>query len=120
MRLVEKAQSKPQWKDKAAGGGHGRGPARAPLVLKILAAVRHLGKGHDPETLEEAAQISEAALRTFIGEFKKWLATDLFAELVRLPTEEELRRSLAVYERLGLPGCYGEFDGVHLEWDKWL
>jgi len=44
-------------------------------VLKVLAALRHLGKGIDPETIEEAAQIGEATLRAFILQFVEWLGT---------------------------------------------
>ena len=33
------ADSKPKWADKTAGRGHGRGQARKPLILKVLAAL---------------------------------------------------------------------------------
>ena len=38
---------------------------------------------------------------------------------VKLPeTERELRHVVGLYERIGLPGCCGSVDCVHLVWDK--
>ena len=38
---------------------------------------------------------------------------------VRLPeTEMEMRHVVGLYERIGLPGCVGSVDCVHLVWDK--
>ena len=49
MALVSEAQPNPAWRDKPSGTGHGRGPARHPLVLKVLAALRHLAEVGDDE-----------------------------------------------------------------------
>ena len=38
-KLMAAAQRKPEWADKPAGQGNGRGPARHPLILKVLAAL---------------------------------------------------------------------------------
>ena len=65
MQLVKEAQADPQWCDKAVGDA-GRGASRHPLVIKVLAALRHLGKGIDAETLEDGAQISQSTLKVFI------------------------------------------------------
>ena len=43
--LVAEAQKVPEFKDKPAGVGHGRGPPRHPLLIKVLAALRCLAKG---------------------------------------------------------------------------
>ena len=37
--LVAEASKQSRWADKPPGPGHGRGPARAPLVLKVMAAL---------------------------------------------------------------------------------
>ena len=78
--LIDKAQAVDVWKDKPAGAGHGRGPARHPLLIKVLAALRCLAKGVDVEGVEDAAHMSCATLKTFVPAFIRWLATDIFAD----------------------------------------
>ena len=53
-RIVAEAQHVAKWKDKPPGAGNGRGPPRHPLVIKVLAALRHLAKGVDPDDLEDS------------------------------------------------------------------
>ena len=73
-KLVEEAQSVPEFKDKPPGPGNGRGQPRHPLLIKVLAALRCLAKGVDVEDVEDAAHISESCLRTFVPAFIAWLA----------------------------------------------
>jgi len=115
MELVERAQTNPEFSD---GGGEKSGRKRHPLVLKVLAALRHLGKGLDAESLEEVAMISETVLKTFIPKFLKWLVDTMYEKWVQLPEGTKLARSLAVYERLGFPGAFCSADGVHVPWDR--
>ena len=116
--LVERAQAVDEWKDKPAGPGHGRGPARFPLMIKVLAALRCLAKGVDVDGVEEAAHISTSSLKVFVPAFIRWLAKEIFPEAVRLPEGEHLQGSLRVFARLGFPGAYCLADGVHLFWDR--
>jgi hypothetical protein len=117
-KLVTEAQKVDKWCDKPTGGGHGRGPGRHPLVLKVLAVLRHLGKGMDPESLEDGAQISCSTLQVFIPEFIRWMATTLYQQHVREPQGDHLKSSMKVYETLGFPGAYCSADGVHVPWDR--
>ena len=68
------ADRKPKWAGKTAGRSHRRGHARKPLILKVLAALRHVAKGHDYESLEAESGVSTSVLKTFIPAFLKWLA----------------------------------------------
>ena len=115
--LMVQAQKVDEWRDKPVGLGHGRGPARHPLILKVLAALRHMAKGLDPDDLEDVARISESTLRAFIKQFVKWLSVEMYPLHVKLPDAAKLRASLKVYAKLGTPGAYCETDGVHLEWE---
>ena len=103
-KLVTEASKQPKWGDKPFGPGHGRGPARAPLVLKVLAALVYLGKGAGYEELETLSQVSVPTLQKFIPSFLKWLATTEFSKHVYLPHGQTLDSALHVYERLGSPG----------------
>ena len=60
------------------GGGHGRGWPRHPLIMKVLAALRHLGKGDDFESLEDQCQISETVLKTFVPKFTSWFKATIW------------------------------------------
>ena len=53
--------------------GNGRGHGRYPLILKMLAGLRCLGKGVDPEDVADQAHISPSALKTFVPKFIQWL-----------------------------------------------
>ena len=116
--LVLEASKQPKWGDKPPGPGHGRGPARAPLLLKVLAALSYLGKGCDMVDLEDLAHISVSTLQVFIPAFLKWLAHDEFAKHVHLPHGDALDKAMAVYARLGAPGACASADGVHVPWNN--
>ena len=115
--VIEEAQKVDKWRDKPGGIGNGRGQARNPLLLKVLAALRHLCKGIDAETLEDVALISESSLDVFFREFINWMATVMYPKYIKLPDAAKLKASTEVYAALGFPGAYCETDGVHLEWD---
>tara|TARA_B110000046_G_scaffold90116_1_gene98147 strand:- start:388 stop:1953 length:1566 start_codon:yes stop_codon:yes gene_type:complete len=116
-KLVAEAQKESQFADKPAGSGNGRGPPRHPLIMKVLAALRCLAKGVDPEGVADAAHLSEGVLNKFIPSFIKWLGTKVYDKWVTLPEGEELEHALGVFTRLGFPGAYCNTDGVHLSWD---
>ena len=103
-KLVDAAQLVEQWTDKETGQGLGRGPARHPLMLKVLAALRCLGKGCDPESQEDGSHISASCLKVFVPAFVRWLADDVFKRSVYLPEGQDLQDSLAVFSKLGFPG----------------
>jgi hypothetical protein len=112
-KLLAQASRKPEWKDKPKGAGNGRGPPRHPLILKLLAALRHLAKGHDPDDLEDVARISAPVLRTFIKQFVDWLSEELYPDYVKLPDAAKLRA------RTGLGGCLRGGRGGHQRTQVW-
>ena len=114
--IMVQAKLVPEFADKPQGGGHGRGPSRHPLIIKVLAALRHLAKGDDYDSLEDAAQISASTLRAFTLKFLQWFKTTIYPVQVTKPTGAHLSNSMAAYTRLGFPGAYCEIDGVHIHW----
>ena len=81
-----------RWDDRV----HSKGPKRAPLILKVLAALSYLGKASDLETLEELACISTSTLKRFVPDFCAWLASPaVYSKWVRLPTGARLDASLS-------------------------
>ena len=116
-KIMAEAQEHAPFADKAEGPSHGRGPGRHPLIIKVLAALRYLGKGVDYDTLEEMAHVSASLLKKFIPKFIDWYLVTFYPSQVYLPEGEELERNLKVYEKLGTPGAYAETDGTHVAWD---
>ena len=71
--VVAELQKLRSFKDKSKGMGHGRGPPRHPLQIKVLACLRMLGKGMDYDTVCEGACISEPVIKKFFLTFIQWL-----------------------------------------------
>ena len=93
----------------------GIGRPSAPLELKILGVLRVLGRGMCFDGIAELTNISEEAIRIFFHSFCKNFSTELFSTYCKSPeTDEEIKKVTNVYERLGLPGCVGSTDCVHI------
>ena len=86
------------------------------MILKVLAALRCLGKSVGVEDVEDAAHISAQCLQVFVPRFIRWMAEMVYPTVVKLPEGGHLQESLHVYARLGFPGAYCDTDGVHLSW----
>ena len=77
------------------------GRPSAPLELKVLAALRVLGRGECFDTCEELSGISSSCLTAFFHRFIHWLAQQ-YPTWVRLPTtDREIERVLRQYDLLG-------------------
>ena len=89
------------------------------LELLVLASLRLLGSGCTFDLAEELTNVNSNTIRDFFQKkFCKW-GRELSKKMVRLPVEEEeMRHVVGLYERIGLPGCVGSVDSVHLVWDK--
>jgi hypothetical protein len=91
----------------------------APLELKVLGLLRVLGRGYCFDGIEELSYISAEINRVF---FHKWC--DLFSKKYYTiycnppETAEEIQKTMDVYARLGLPGCIGSTDCVHIRWER--
>lgn len=94
------------------------GQTAAPLELKMLGVLRVLGRGYCFDGIEELNFISAESNRVF---FHKWcdLFTKKYYSIYCNPPEspEEIAATMAVYNRLGLPGCIGSTDCVHIRWE---
>ena len=112
--IVARARLEPQFADKAKK----RGLPKHPLLLKVAAWLRILGKGWDFDTAEEAAHIGTDTLRVFFHNFSTWFVQTYYAEWVKWPEGEELQQMLSTYANLGMPGAVASTDGVHVPWNN--
>ncbi len=94
------------------------GRASAPLYLKLLSAMRVMGRGECFDTCYELTNINPETLRTFFHKFVEYVAA-LYPEYVKAPeTDTEIRWVMEQYKRLGFPGCLGSIDCVHIHWER--
>jgi Plant transposon protein len=95
------------------------GRSAAPLELKILGVLRVLGRGYCFDGIEELCFISREVIRTFFHAWCERFSKKYFPIYCNPPTtQEEIQRTLAVYNRLGFPGCIGSTDCVHIIWER--
>lgn len=94
-----------------------------PLELKILGVLRIIGRNWCLDDVCEASLISERTMSRFFHEFCQVFVRHFWNRYVKTPNGDDLDEMLSVYAKLGLPGCVGSIDCVHLKWDKcpvWL
>ena len=84
--------------------------------LRLLNCVlRVVGRGMCFDSIAELTNISEEAIRVFFHSFCRNFATELFSKYCKSPdSDEEIKKVTDVYEKLGLPGCVGSTDCVHI------
>ena len=91
----------------------------APLELKILGVLRVLGRGYCFDGIEELCFISAEVIRVFFHKFTRLFSVKLFLIYCNAPlSEDEIERTMKIYRRLGLPGCIGSVDCVHIRWER--
>ena len=88
-----------------------------PLELKILGALRVLGRGSVFDDIAEITFASESLHEEFFHQFCCKIVT-LYDQFVYAPrTSVELARVESVYRQMGFPGCVGSIDCVHVAWE---
>jgi len=89
------------------------------LQVKMLCVFRLLGSGGDFTCVFDGSKIDEQTVRKFFYRFNLMFARSLYREWVHPPcTEQDVKETLSIYERLGLPGAIGSTDCFHLFWDR--
>ena len=93
--------------------------ATTPFRVKVMGALRHLGRGLCFDDIAEMPGVSGETLRVFTRAFFAKVATHLSPEWVKMPgTTEEIRRAVAMHTQMGLPGAIGPTGGVHVCWGR--
>ena len=95
-----------------------RGPRPAPLTYKVLASLRYMATGVSFKSLEIESGISAATIARFYTLWIQWLVDTQVHKWVYIPsTVQEIGPIHSTYHMMGLPGCVGSMDGVHVAWD---
>jgi Plant transposon protein len=94
------------------------GRACAPIELKILSSLRILGWGWVMDDVTELTGMSNEITRVSFHKFNKAFVAKHYQEYVHIPVGDELSKTTRIYDSMGLAGCIGSMDGVHVIWDK--
>jgi len=84
--------------------------------LFIMTALYRLGTGASFRTCRALCNISTSEVRLFFDTFLHAMH-EMREEFIFMPTDlTELRRVSKYYEGVGLPGCCGSMDVLHVKW----
>lgn len=94
-----------------------KGRRCAPLLLKVLGALRVLGRAACFDDVEEGNWISEDVNRGFFHHFCHAVGVRMWDEHVFFPqTDKDVARCCASFEASGFPGCAFSSDCTHVRW----
>jgi len=95
---------------------NGKTKDQIPIEIKILIALRMLARGNVVDDIVELSKASEWSVRHIFKTFVTNFAKHFRSAFIRMPTGEELNAVLAIYQKLGFPGCIGSMDCTHVKW----
>ena len=95
------------------------GEPRVPLKLFVLTALRIIATGAPLDLAQDISHIGIETIRNFMNmHFFMWGAWKAQSTIKMPTTQAERSKVIGRYERIGLPGCAGSIDCVHLVWDN--
>jgi Plant transposon protein len=87
-------------------------------LQRIVAALRILSYGAAADATDEYIRISETSALVSLRRFCLAICDGFGREYGRQPTEEDMRRILAVNSMRGFSGCLGSIDCQHWNWER--
>ena len=94
------------------------GKETTPVFLKLLGALRMLGKGCSWDLLYELSGVSAEVHRNWTLAFLDKFSKELYPVYVHGPrNSEEIDSVTSLYAASGFPGCVGSTDCVHIRWE---
>jgi hypothetical protein len=87
-------------------------------LQRIVAALRILAYGTAADATDEYVRISETSALMSLRRFCLAICEEFGPEYGRQPTEQDMRRILAVNSLRGFPGCLGSIDCQHWKWER--
>jgi Plant transposon protein len=94
------------------------GSSICPYAIKLLGVLRILGRNWCCDDVAEATGMGESTIRRGFLEFCSNFVSNYYDAYIYRPVGENLTRMMNIYSRMGLPGCIGSTDCVHLKWDR--
>lgn len=78
-----------------------------------------LGRNWCADDVTEATEMGETTVRASFNCFCDNFVTEFYESVIYRPEGLKLAKTMGVYERMGLPGCNGSTDCVHVEWYRY-
>lgn len=94
------------------------GRAICPIAIKVLGVLRILGRNWCCDDVAEATGMGESTVRLNFITFCSNFVSRYYDDYIGRPTGDDMTKMMRVYEKMGLPGCIGSTDCVHLQWDR--
>ena len=89
-----------------------------PIEIKLLAVLRILGRSWNFDDIAEATLMGETTARRAFHTFCENFVMEFYDIYVCRPVGDKLVKVMSVFAQMGLPGCIGSTDCVHLKWDR--
>ena len=91
---------------------------RVPTEIKVLTCLRILSRGTYSDDISDMTDCYTSSINQFFRQFLRNFASVLFDHYVTPPTGEQLRKVMANYAKIGLPGARGSVDVTHVHWGR--
>ena len=85
-----------------------------PLEIKILIALRILGRGNCCDDLNEFTQVGESTCNNYFKQFVKAFSARFKEKFISPAKGDDLKQVIEVYSRHGFPGACGSMDCTHI------
>ena len=89
-----------------------------PVEIKLLRGLRMLGRNFCADDVAEATCMDESTVRASFNTYCESFVTEFYDSVIYRPEGLKLEKMMDVYKRMGLPGCIGSTDCVHVKWDR--
>ena len=93
------------------------------LVYHLLVMIDNirfyiLGRNWSFDDVAEATRMGESTVRRSFLKFCENFVDKYYTNYVFRPEGIKLKKTMDVYSKMGLPGCIGSTDCVHVKWDR--
>lgn len=90
-----------------------------PIELKVLGVLRVLGRNSTFDCIAELTNSDEETHRKFFHAFNMFFVREYYNAFVSPPKDiEDVQRITNNFSQVGLPGCVGSIDCVHIPWER--
>ena len=89
-----------------------------PIEIKLLGVLRVLGRDWKFDDIAKATGMGKSTVRENFHLFTENFVKHYFDVFVCRPSGDKLHLIMELFKKMGLPGCIGSTDCVHMKWDR--
>lgn len=118
LDLVQKCRDKKLFGEKSLDKVDLCGSEICPIEIKLLGVLRILGRNWCFDDIAEATGMGESTVRKSFIAFTENFVQEYYDTYILRPIGADLQKMMDVFAKMGLPGCVGSTDCVHVKWDR--